>query len=254
MNEPTVPPSPTAEPSEPPKPPPLDGTIRDHTEGFRADLSDEEAIDRRLAEIELAGEEVAAGWKPVPHMPLAPEVRYLHVSRTIHELVTDRNRSVGIFLGVASLLFAASTALLNARSDVVPIIPLKAIQYWCLPVTFGTLAVLAVFVSLLLIRARIGLIYEVTKMNTLLGLPSKRVERVNPLSIFYLMHLMVVVLGGASAGFVVGMLAHASGNRPAGAIAAGIVIALLFIALFQAVYYLTVLRATTAAKLEKVHA
>jgi hypothetical protein len=53
MTEPTVPPSPTAEPSEPPTPPPLDGTIRDHTEGFRADLSGEEAIDRRLAEIEL---------------------------------------------------------------------------------------------------------------------------------------------------------------------------------------------------------
>ena len=254
MTEPTGSTSPTTEPSAPPKPPALVGTIREHAEGFTADLPGEETIDRRLAAIEMAGEEVAAGWTPAPHRPLAPEVRYLHISRTIHQLITDRNRSVGIFLGVASLLFAASTALLNARPDVVPIIPLKAIQYWCLPVTFGTLAVLAVFVSLLLIRARIGLIYEVTKMNTLLGLPSQRVERVNPLSIFYLMHLMVVVLGGASAGFVVGMLAHASNHRPAGALGAGIGTALLFITLFQAVYYLTILRATTAAKLEKVHA
>src|ERR1700730_2985153 len=100
---------------------------REHIAGLRHDLS-EEAVDDRLAEIEMAGEEVASGWKPAPHAPLAPEVRYLHVSRTIHQLITDRNRSVGIFLGVASLLFAASTALLNARPDVVPIIPLRTIQ------------------------------------------------------------------------------------------------------------------------------
>ena len=174
--------------------PTLDPEVHEHAEGLAsgADALTEEGLDRRLAEIEMAGEEVAVGWKPAAHAALSPEVRYLHISRTIHQLVTDRNRSVGIFLAVASLLFAASTALLNVEPTVVPIIPLKAIQYWCLPVTFGTLAVLGGFISLLLIRARIGLIYEVTKMNTLLGLPTKRVERVNPLSIFYLMHLLVV--------------------------------------------------------------
>jgi hypothetical protein len=232
----------------------LDSSPRDHAEGLKNDLSGEDAIEQRLALVELAGEEVAAGWKPAPHAPLSAEVRYLHVSRTIHQLITDRNRSVGIFLGVASLLFAASSALLNARADVVPIVPLRSIQYWCLPVTFGTLAVIGVFNSLLLIRARIGLIYEVTKMNVLLGLPTKRVDRVNPLSIFYLMHLLVVVLGGASAGLTAGMLAHASGRTTTASLAIGLSVGLTYLALLQALYYFTILRATTDAKLQKAQA
>lgn len=225
-------------------------TVHEHADGLTGDVSGEETVDQKLAAIEMAGEEVAAGWKPAPHQMLAPEVRYLHVSRTIHQLITDRNRSVGIFLGVASLLFAASTALLNVKPEVVPIIPVPVLQYWCLPVTFGTLAVLGLFVSLLLIRARIGLIYEVTKMNTLLGLPSQRVERVNPLSIFYLMHLMVVALGGASAGFTVGMLVYHA-DHAAGGVAIGLVVALVYVGLLQALYYGTVLRATTDTKLQK---
>ncbi len=230
----------------------LDPAVREHAEGLRpgADALTEEGVDRRLAEIEMAGEEVAIDWKPAAHPALSPEVRYLHISRTIHQLVTDRNRSVGIFLGVASLLFAASTALLNVGPTVVPILPLKAIQYWCLPVTFGTLAVIGGFISLLLIRARIGLIYEVTKMNTLLGLPAKRVERVNPLSIFYLMHLLVVVLGGASAGFTVGMLVFDPADGSRQAIWWGQVSALGYVAIFQATYYLTILRGTSATKLQ----
>ena len=35
---------------------------------------------------------------------ITPGMRYLHSSRTIHQLVTDRNRAVGIYLAVASLL------------------------------------------------------------------------------------------------------------------------------------------------------
>lgn len=233
-------------------PPTLDPEVRDHAEGLSSgvDALTEEGVDRRLAEIEMAGEEIAIDWKPAAHPSLSPEVRYLHISRTIHQLVTDRNRSVGIFLGVASLLFAASTALLNVAPTVVPIIPLEAIQYWCLPVTFGALAVIGGFISLLLIRARIGLIYEVTKMNTLLGLPTKRVERVNPLSIFYLMHLLVVVLGGASAGFTVGMLLFDSAEESSRAIRWGLVSALGYVALFQATYYLTILRGTSTTRLQ----
>jgi hypothetical protein len=227
-------------------------TLHDHAEGLKDDLAGEDRLEQRLAEVEMAGEEVAAGWKPARHPPLSPEVRYLHVSRTIHQLITDRNRSVGIFLAVASLLFAASSALLNARADVVPIIPLRSIQYWCLPATFGTLAVIGVFNSLILIRARIGLIYEATKMNVLLGLPTKRVDRVNPLSIFYLMHLLVVLLGGASAGVMAGMLAHSFGKTTTTALTAGLIVGLSYLALLQSLYYLTILRATSAAKLTKV--
>ena len=188
----------------------MERKIHEHTEGIQLDIGGEEGVDRRLAEIEMEGEEVAAGWKPAPHQPLSPEVRFLHISRTIHQLITDRNRSVGIFLAVASLSFAASTALLNARPDVVPIIPLKSLQYWCLPVTFGTLAIIGVFMGLILVRTRIGLIYEVSKMNALLGLPSERVKRVNPFSIFFLMYLMVCLCGAAAGGLTVGML---MGNR-----------------------------------------
>jgi hypothetical protein len=242
----------SASPAVPPSAtPPHGDPFCERVEGLKDDLAGDEAIDRRLAEMEMAGEEVAAGWKPAPHRPLAPEVRYLHVSRTIHQLITDRNRSVGIFLAVASLLCAASSALLNARADVVPIIPLRAIQYWCLPVTFGTLAVIGIFNSLLLIRARIGLIYEASKMNTLLGLPNKRVERVNPLSIFYLMHLLVVLLGGASAGLSAGMLGYASGRSRSGALATGLAVGLSYLGLLQALYYLTILRATTESKLNQ---
>lgn len=220
----------------------------DHGEGFNIDPTQEDSVDAKLAEIEMSGEEVALGWKPESVHPLAPEVRFLHQSRTIHQLITDRNRSVGIFLLVASVLVNASSGLLKTELAVDPIIPMQAIRYWCLPVTFGTLAVLGGFTSLLLIRSRIGLIYEVAKMNVLLGLPSRRVERVNPLSIFYLMHLMVAVLGGASAGFTYGMLSlrHSTVTTASGQ---GLAVAIMYVLLFQTLYYITILRNTTETKL-----
>jgi hypothetical protein len=70
----------------------------------------------------MTGEETAIGWKSEPHTPLSPEVRYLHISRTIHQLISDRNRTVGTFLLVASIALGASTALLNVKADVVPIV------------------------------------------------------------------------------------------------------------------------------------
>ncbi|AMV38894.1 hypothetical protein [Planctomyces sp. SH-PL62] len=254
-----------------PVPPDVKLRGRDHFDGLKEELAGEEAIDRRLGEIEMLGEEAAIGWKPTAHPPVAPEVRFLHVSRTIHQLVTDRNRSVGIFLAVASILVAAATGLLNVKAEVAPIIPLRTIQYWCLPATFLTLAVLAVFISFLLIRARIGLIYEVAKLNVLMGLPSKRVERVNPLSIFYIMHLLVVVLGGASAGLAAAMLAYGWAvavdvDVPAGSpeslnpgeggaevalpLGIGIGLGLFYVVGLLGLYYLTILRNTTDAKLD----
>ena len=58
---------------------------------------------------------------------------------------------------------------------------------------------LALFIGLLLVRTRVGLIYEVAKMNVLLGLPHGRVQRINVLSIFFLMHLLISTAGGLSA-------------------------------------------------------
>jgi hypothetical protein len=261
------------EPTSPPSPRPLDPKVKEHIEGLKLDVSLDEDVDRKLAAIEMAGEEAAAGFKPEPHRPLAPEVRYLHISRTIHELITDRNRSVAIFLFVASVLFAASTALLNAKPVGPLIVPLETIQYWCLPITFSTLAVLGGFMSLILIRTRIGLIYEVSKMNVLLGLPSERVRRANFLSIFFLMHSLVVGLGAACAGLTAGMLAvrsvirafEPSGPRrygdytivrltnPEGAgILPGLLVGLLYLALFQALYFLLILRATHDSKLKDI--
>lgn len=248
-----------AGPTPPAPPTRAEDALREHARGLADRLGGEEDVDRRLAEIEMLGEEAAVGWRAADHPPLAPEVRFLHVSRTIHQLVTDRNRSVGIFLAVASILVAAATGLLNVRPDVAPMVPIRVVQRWCLPATFGTLAVLAIFISFLLIRARIGLIYEVAKLNALLGLPSKRVERVNPLSIFYIMHLLVVVLGGGSAGLATAMVTYgalATEAGPAGEapgtsapLGVGLLVALAYVGGLLALYYVTILRNTTDAKL-----
>jgi hypothetical protein len=276
----TTPEATQAGPPVPPEPPEvrpagasMDAKVRETLDGLKDEVGGDEALDRRLAEIEMLGEEAAAGWKPDAHVPISPEVRFLHVSRTIHQLVTDRNRSVGIFLAVASILVAAATGMLNVKPEVAPIVPLRLIQYWCLPATFATLAVLAIFISFLLIRARIGLIYEVAKLNALLGLHTKRVERVNPLSIFYIMHLLVVVLGGASAGLATGMVVSGffrggeavpppppgsperlnpgeAGFDVAAPLGAGIAVTTLYVIGLLALYYTTILRHTTEARLE----
>jgi hypothetical protein len=233
---------------------PTDGKLREHSEGVSMNLVADDEVDRRLAQIEMAGEEAALDFQPTAMRRLSPDVRYLHVSRTIHDLVSDRNRSVGIFLFVASVLSGASTALLNPHPGVVPIIPLQFIQYWCLPFTFGTLAILGLFMSLILIRSRIGLIYEVTKLNILMGLPTVRVDRVNPLSIFFLMHLLVAMLGAASAGLTAGMLAHGAGWPRGASIALAIGLSLIYLVGLKTTYYLTVLRATSETKLQSVKA
>src|SRR5438477_6916624 len=116
----------------------------------------DEQTEKRLDAIEMIGEEEAAGFRP-QHSEISAGMRYLHCSRTIHQLVTDRNRAVGIYLAVASLLLTASSALMNADPRGDTIIPIKSIQRWCLPITFAVLAGLAVLVAFLLIRPRGGL-------------------------------------------------------------------------------------------------
>jgi hypothetical protein len=183
-----------------------------HADGLSVSAVADELTERRVDEIEMIGEEQAAHLPPPGQSGVTPGMRYLHSSRTIHQLVTDRNRAVGIYLAVASLLYTASTALLNARPTAPLFVPVEELQRWCLPVTFGTLTVLALFAGLLLIRTRVGLIYEVAKMNALLGLPSGRVRRVNPLSIFFLMHLLICTAGGLSGAlFALQMLYHREG-------------------------------------------
>jgi hypothetical protein len=169
-----------------------------HGEGFAASAAAEEQAEARVDEIEMIGEELAAGYTGPAVSDITPGMRYLHCSRTIHQLVADRNRAVGIYLAVASLTWTASATILNAKPAAPLLVPIESIQRWCLPVTSGMLTVLAAFTGFLLIRTRIGLIYEVAKMNALLGLPAGRVKRVNPFSIFFIMHLLVSLAGGAS--------------------------------------------------------
>ncbi len=168
-------------------------------EGFNIANPIHQSPQQRVDAIEMIGEETAAEFKSQDTSHVTDGMRYLHSSRTIHQLVTDRNRAVGLYIAVATLLWTASTALLNAPAKSNYIIPLEVIQKWCLPVTFGVLTVLAVLVAFLLIRTRVGLIFEAAKMNALLGLPAGRVKRVNPLSIFFIMQLIVSLAGGGSA-------------------------------------------------------
>jgi hypothetical protein len=171
------------------------------TEGLFGVTSLDDQTEKRIDEIEMIGEEEAAGLRPPGHSEISAGMRYLHCSRTIHQLVTDRNRAVGIYLAVASLLWTASSAILNAQEsqNEMLLVPLGAIKRWCMPATAGALAVLALFVGFLLIRTRIGLIYEVAKMNVLLGLPIGRVKRIGVLSIFFIMHALISLAGGCSA-------------------------------------------------------
>jgi hypothetical protein len=179
-------------------PPPGDGLI----EGFNVkELSEE--TERKIDAIEMLGEEKAAGFEGPAASQISPGMRYLHASRTIHQLVSDRNRAVGIFLAVAGLLWTASAAVMNAHDNGSYIIPLASVQRWCMPFTFAVMTVLAVMVAFLLIRTRVGLIYEVAKMNVLLGLPVGRVQRIQPLSIFFILQAMVSLGGGCSAGLLV---------------------------------------------------
>jgi hypothetical protein len=204
-----------------------------------------ELTEKRLDEIEMIGEEEAAGFRPPGHSEVSAGMRFLHSSRTIHQLVTDRNRAVGVYLAVASLLWTASGAILNARPGVRLMVPIETIQYWCLPATFGTLAVLALFTAFLLIRTRIGLIYEVAKMNVLLGLPVGRVQRINLLSIFFILHFLISFAGGISGMLFAYQLQSAAAEPdrsvllPSALIGGGITLALVLL------YILTV-RVTTS--------
>jgi len=224
-----------------------------HSGGLLDNAALAEQTEKRLDEIEMIGEEAAAGMPTPPASDITPGMRYLHCSRTIHDLVTDRNRAVGIYLAVASLLWTASSAMLNAKPAGSLLVPIETIQRWCLPATFLTLAVLAVFIAFLLIRTRVGLIYEVAKMNVLLGLPIGRVQRLNPLGIFFVMHLLISVAGGASAGLFVLHLAYRAGESNGGAVALSAVVGLLIGALLVVLYVVMVRHTTADQKLQKVN-
>jgi hypothetical protein len=225
--------------------PDADKATLDSFNAKEADGASEKVVDA----IEMIGEEQAAGF-PTGSPGVSPGMRYLHSSRTIHQLVTDRNRAVGIYLAVASLLLTASGAIFNAKPEGALIIPIEEIQRWCLPITFGTLTVLALFTAFLLIRTRVGLIYEVAKMNALLGLPIGRVQRNSPLSIHFILQAMVSCAGGASAAlFLVFMIRLEWPNAIHIAVVLGVLIGLIVAAALIGLSIYTVNVTTTDERL-----
>jgi hypothetical protein len=225
------------------------------TEGLFGVASLDEQTEKRLDAIEMIGEEEAAGLRP-RQSEISAGMRYLHCSRTIHQLVTDRNRAVGIYLAVASLLWTASSAILNASeaNNQTLLVPLGAIKRWCIPATAGSLAVLALFVGFLLIRTRIGLIYEVAKMNVLLGLPVGRVKRIGVLSIFFIMHALISLAGGCSAAALTYFLMINPERRSAtldpSVLTWSVLIGFFFAGALMALYVITVLQTTADKKLQ----
>jgi hypothetical protein len=241
-------------PTQPSAPPPAAAAAADGVKST-AGLTDVKSLDdwseRIVDEIEMIGEERAAGM-PVGRTDrshVTPAMRYLHCSRTIHQLVTDRNRAVGIYLAVASLLWTASTALLNVKENVVLPVPLKMLQYWCVPVTLGACTLLAFFTAFLLIRTRIGLIYEVAKMNALMGLPIGRVQRVNVLSLFFIMHLMVCVAGGGCSALFSYHLFHILAPDFSQPMVASLLLGVVVTTALVALYVFTVMVTTADEKL-----
>jgi hypothetical protein len=220
------------------------------TDGFSVKDAVYESTEQAVDRIEMIGEEMAAGYRPPAHSEVTPGMRYLHCSRTIHQLVADRNRAVGLYLAVATLLWTASTALLNANPPGDLILPIDLLKRWCLPFTFGIMTVLAVFVGLLLVRTRVGLIYEVAKMNVLLGLPVGRVSRISPFSIFFLLQTLVSMAGGCSAGLLAAYLLRLGGTELGHLAVPSTLVGIAFALVLMLIYVFRVLYVTSETKLQ----
>lgn len=221
-----------------------------HVDGFTVSAASDESAESRVDEIEMIGEEMAAGMRQTGRLDITPGMRFLHCSRTIHQLVSDRNRAVGIYLAVASLTWTASATLLNAKPTGQLIVPIEAIQRWCVPLTALILTVLAVFTAFLLIRTRIGLIYEVAKMNILLGLPIGRVRRINPLSIFFIMHLLISLAGGANAAILAYHLCKLGNPDGRGHLMISLAAGLCVVVLLVVLYVIGVIKTTDEKQLQ----
>jgi hypothetical protein len=208
--------------------------------------------DKLVDAIEMIGEEQAAGFKPPPS-EITPGMRYLHASRTIHQLVTDRNRAVGIYLGTASLLMTASGIIINANPQTADLmVPMDLIKRWCLPITFAVLTVLALLMAFLLIRTRVGMIYEVAKMNALLGLPLGRVSHINPLSIFFILQMIISLAGGVTGALFTIFMCYREPPMPTYAGWLGALVGIVITAGLVALYAITVSVTTSDERLRNV--
>ena len=216
------------------------------------DVKGGEGTSEKLVDaIEMIGEEQAGGLRPPPEK-ITAGMRYLHCSRTIHQLVTDRNRAVGIYLGVASLLMTASGAIMNANPTGKMLVPFDLIKQWCLPTTFAVLTVLALLMAFLLIRTRVGMIYEVAKMNALLGLPLGRVSHLNPLSIFFILQAIISLAGGLAAALFTVHVIYWNDDHPRHAGIWGVIAGAVFTVSLVALYAITVKVTTSDERLSSI--
>jgi hypothetical protein len=216
------------------------------------DIKGDGLSEKLVDAIEMIGEETAAGMTRAPSEVTAG-MRYLHASRTIHQLVTDRNRAVGIYLTAASLLMTACGVMLNAKPpEGIMIIPMGEIQRWCLPITFAVLTVLALLMALLLIRTRVGMIYEVAKMNALLKLPLGRVSHVNPLSIFFILQFIISLAGGFTAAMFTIFMIRLSQPASVLEVVIGTIVGVVITVGLVALYAITVTATTSDEKLRKL--
>jgi hypothetical protein len=203
----------------------------------------DEDLNARLNEIELLGEEHAARFViPAQRSPVGPDALYLHMSRNVHQLLLERTRAITIFLAVASLLWTGSGLLLRAQPAADTLVPLRYIQTWCLPITSAVCLILAVLVALWLMRIREGLVYEVAKMNLLVGVHSARVTRANPFSIASLVQLIISLAGGLSAGVLALLLlaAGADGAHDSGPLLGALLIGVTVAVLLQGMYIIRI--------------
>jgi hypothetical protein len=90
-------------------------------------------------------------------------------------------------------------------------------------------------------------------MNLLLGLPIGRVSRISPLSLFFLMHLLVSVAGGCSGGlFVAHVLYDPQADSHAGTVVASVACGAALAAALVLFYVGTVLHTTNDGKLRQL--
>ena len=106
--------------------------------------------------------------------------------------------------------------------------------------------------ALLLIRTRVGMIYEVAKMNALLGLPLGRVSHLNPLSIFFILQFIISLAGGFTSAMLTIFLLRLGDRASMEPIGVGIVVGLVVTAGLVALYAITVTATTSDEKLSKL--
>jgi hypothetical protein len=104
----------------------------------------------------------------------------------------------------------------------------------------------------MMIRTRVGIIYEVAKMNALLNRPLGRVSHLNPLSIFFLLQSIISLAGGGTSAMFTIFMMRLAGHGSWMAIAVGAGVGVAITIGLTALYAITVAATTSDEKLQKL--